>query len=78
VWGEVECDDQSLVRSLDHSAKFRSEVTLRCGVLEVSGVLHNRELLGEIYRYKIRISSVRYGPPGNQAPNKALERSRDG
>jgi hypothetical protein len=60
VWGEVESDDAALTCVLDSMFRDGSIVTLRCGVLEVTGRLRGREARNAGCCYKIAVQSARY------------------
>jgi hypothetical protein len=61
VWGEVESDAPALTDALDQKVMGGVVVVLRCGMLEVTGQLRERELKDGLYRYRIRVQTVRYG-----------------
>jgi hypothetical protein len=61
VWGEVESDDSALTQTLDRALEGGEIVTLRCGMLEVSGKLDRREPWEGRIKYRIHIEGVQYG-----------------
>jgi len=63
VWGEVESADPGLTESLDLSMQGASVVTLRCGVLETTGTLENRQVTPSGVFYRLKLQGLRYGPP---------------
>ncbi len=67
VWGEVESNDAVLTSQLDLALQSGEVVNLRCGKLEVSGRLDQRESRDGRCRYRIHIDSVRYGSGAGQA-----------
>jgi hypothetical protein len=69
VWGEVESDNPELNDVLDRTASSDSSITLRCGLLEITGRLkpQPRPGTGRGQSYKISLESVRYGVPDNAA-----------
>jgi hypothetical protein len=80
VWGEVESEELALTQLLDQSLQNATPVALRCGVLEVVGTLHTREIKGTTLHYRIQIQKAQYGsgPSNGLPPNKSLERTREG
>ena len=67
VWGEVESDTLSLDGALDRMVSTGSVATLRCGALEVTGLLQLNTDSGDRRYYKIAVESVRYGAPDHAA-----------
>lgn len=61
VWGEAEVEDKSAIQKLDEKFANGEAVSLRCGVLEVSGLLSQQEGNTESRFYRIRVQGVRYG-----------------
>jgi len=67
TWAEAESDGPELNELLDRAASASSPITLRCGLLEVSGRVQRRDDVGGRRLYKIAIDAVCYGVPGNAA-----------
>ena len=67
AWGEVESDSPELGNLLDIAVSTNLPITLRCGLLEVTGRLQHQERAGTHQSYKISLESVRYGGPGSAA-----------
>jgi hypothetical protein len=63
VWGEVESADLAVTEALDLSMQGASIVTLRCGVLEVTGTLDNRQVIPNGVSYRLKLKGLRYGSP---------------
>jgi hypothetical protein len=66
VWGEVESDEAALTSTLDRLLQDGVVVTLRCGLLEISGTLDRREPKEGGCQYRIHIHSIRYGSGSSQ------------
>ena len=67
VWGAVESGDAVLTATLDSAMQSSQVVFLRCGKLEVSGKLDQREPKESGVKYRIAIESVQYGSGPSQA-----------
>jgi hypothetical protein len=61
IWGEAEVEDKSVIQILDEKFATGVAVTLRCGALEVSGLLSQQEGNTESRFYRIRVQGIRYG-----------------
>jgi hypothetical protein len=61
VWGEVESDAPALTDTLDQKVVDGVAVSLRCGMLEVTGQLREHELKDGRRHYRILVREIRYG-----------------
>jgi hypothetical protein len=61
VWGEVESDDPALTDALDRMATEATSVTLRCGMLEVTGRLQEPQTEDGRRCYRISVQGVHFG-----------------
>jgi hypothetical protein len=67
TWAEAESDSAELHHILDRAVSTNSPISLRCGLLQVSGRVQRREDIGPRRLYKIAIDAICYGVPGDDA-----------
>ena len=63
VSGSLGTDDPKVAEMLHRHTVGGELVTVRCGLLEVSGHLRSQSAAGALQQYAIQIQSVNYGPP---------------
>ena len=56
-------DDPEVAEMLHRHTVVGELVTVRCGLLEVSGHLSSQSTAGSLQQYAIQIQGVKYGPP---------------
>jgi hypothetical protein len=65
VSGSLGTDDQKVAEMLHRHTVTGELVTVRCGLLEVSGHLKSQSAVGDLQQYAIQVQSVSYGPPAS-------------
>jgi hypothetical protein len=63
VSGQLSTGDPEIARVLHRHFAAGEPVTVRCGLLQVTGQLRHPETVGELQQYAIQIQSASYGPP---------------
>ena len=63
VSGRLSTDDPKIAAALDRHVLSGELVTVRCGLLEVAGLLQHQATVEAAQQYVVRIQTVSYGPP---------------